>query len=506
MTLAHQMPLLALCAVAVSLSVVGLTGCSGTGESGAADKAGALGGVVVLQLGDADKQDAGDLPVLTYFADQVEEVSDGALRIDTTYAAAGADRPDAEQEVARMVRDGKFDLGYVGAQGWDELGVESFAGLFAPLLVDDDALLNAVAQDRLAAEMLGGLRRAGVVGLALVPRSLGPPVGLEHPFVNPDDFAGSRVAVRPSRVADAAMRALRARPVHLSEAASGDAVAAGRVDAQLPAFDLLPVAGVVAANVSLLPKLNTLFVNPDSLEALTDDQQLALRAAAARTVAHVIATRPTAQAALERFCSIGRGASPTGGGRAVFAGASDLDALVRATRPVYAELRRDPRARAVIARIRTLKRSLPPHPALRLPRGCSTPRAAPGGGATSRPPSALNGTYRWLLTAADAYAFGPGADNEETLAELPSVVTMTLDDGQWQNGQGAEADRGTYTVAANRISFAWPAVNSVLTFAYSADPDGTLHLTPLPSVERGDRFVWSSQPWRRIGPPVIQIP
>ena len=33
--------------------------------------------------------------------------------------------PDAEQEVARMVRDGKLDLGYVGAQGWDELGVKS---------------------------------------------------------------------------------------------------------------------------------------------------------------------------------------------------------------------------------------------------------------------------------------------------------------------------------------------------------------------------------------------
>ena len=353
------MPLLALCAVSVLLSVVGLTGCSAGGESSAADKVGALGGVVVLQLGDPDTQDAGDLPVLTYFADRVEELSDGALRVDTTYAAAGPDRPDAEQEVARMVRDGKLDLGYVGAQSWDELGVKSFAGLFAPLLVDDDALLNAVAQDRLAAEMLGGLRRAGVVGLALVPRSLGPPVGLEHPFVNPDDFAGSRVAVTPSRTADAALRALRARPVHLSGPAAGDAVAAGRVDAQLPAFDLLPVAGVVAANVSLLPKLNTLFVNSDSLQELTDDQRLALRAAASRTVAHVIATRPTAQAALERFCSIGRGASPTGGGRAVLAGASDLDALVRATRPVYAELRRDPRARDAIARIRSLK-AVPP--------------------------------------------------------------------------------------------------------------------------------------------------
>ena len=128
------------------------------------------------------------------------------------------------------------------------------------------------------------------------------------------------------------------------------------------------------------------------------------------------------------------------------------------------------------------------------------------GGGKPRPPSELNGTYRWLLTRDAAYAFGRGADNEETLAELPSVVTFTLRDGRWQLGPGPEADVGTYTATAHRISFVWPAVNSVLTFAYSTDPDGTLHLTPLPSVERGDRFVWSSQPWQRIGPPVREIP
>jgi TRAP-type C4-dicarboxylate transport system substrate-binding protein len=482
------MRLLTVLAVAVSLPVAGLMACSASRESRSADKAGGIGNVVVLRLGNADTPDGGDRQALTYFARQAEERSGGTLRIDTTYAAAGRglQRPDAEQEVARMVREGELDLGYVGADGWDELGVRSFAGLFAPLLIDDDALLNAVAKRGLAAEMLKGLRRLGVVGLALIPRSLGPPVGLERPFINPADFAGSRVAVTPSKATDTALRALGARPVHVSETATGKAVAGGRVDAELPPFDLLPVADVVAANVSLLPKLDTLFVNSDSLHALSDDQRRALRRAATRTVAHVIATRPTAQAALEDFCSVGRGASASGGGRAVLASNSDMAALRRATRPVYTTLRRDPRTSDVLERIGALKRSLPPAPSLRLPRGCSTPRPAPAGRGTPRPPSELNGTYRWQLKA--------------------GVTTMTLRDGKWQNGQGAEADRGTYTVTANRISFVWPAVNSVLTFTYSADHDGTLHLTPLPSVERGDRHVWSSQPWRRIGPPVREIP
>jgi TRAP-type C4-dicarboxylate transport system substrate-binding protein len=478
------MRLLAILAVAASLAVAGLAACSPNRESRSADKAGALGDVVVLRLGDADNRDGGDLRLLTYLARQAEELSDGTLRIDTTYAAAGSQRPDAEQEVARRVREGELDLGYVGAEGWDELGVRSFAGLFAPLLIEDDTLLNAVAKRRLAAEMLAGLRRGGVVGLALIPRSLGPPVALERPFVEPADFAGSRIEVTPSKATDAALRALGARPVHVSEAARGRAIARGRADGVLPAFEDLPAADVVTANVSLLPKLDTLFVNPDSLHALGDDQRLALRRAATRTVGHVIATRPSAQAALEEWCSVGRGASPTGGGRAVLARSSDLAALSRATRPVYARLRRDPRTSDPLARIEALKRSLPPGPPLHLPRGCSTPRPAPTGRGAPRPPSELNGTYRWQLKL--------------------GVTTMTLRDGRWQSMQGP--DRGTYTATADRISFAWPRFNSVLTFTYSAGADGTLHLTPLPSVQAGDAHVWSSQPWRRVGPPVRDIP
>ena len=81
---------------------------------------------------------------------------------------------------------------------------------------------------------------------------------------------------------------------------------------------------------------------------------------------------------------------------------------------------------------------------------------------------------------------------------------MTLRDGKWQIGEGPDAPRGTYALTGNRIAFSWG--DSVLIFTFSRDRDGTLHLTPAPSVERGDRFVWSGEPWRRIGPPVRPIP
>jgi TRAP-type C4-dicarboxylate transport system substrate-binding protein len=494
-------PLAAL-AGGVFLAAVAMTGCSGSREPRTADKAGGSRGIVVLRLGAVETRDSGDLPALAYFARQVEELSAGRVRIHTTWAAAGLRRHDAAQQLARMVRQQELDLGYAGAEGWDELGVMSFAGVFAPLLVDSDPLLNAIAGGSLAAKLLGGLERAGVVGLALIPRSLGPAEGRAHEFLTPGDFSGARVAVMASKTVDKTLRALGARPVHASIVAMG--TWRGGVDAQFPAYDRPPVAGVVAANVPLLPRLNTLFANRDSLKGLSRDQRLAVRRAAARTRSHVIATRPTAQSALEAFCSTGRGASPTGGGRAVLASRSELAALRRATRPVYARLRRDPRTKDVIERIGALKRSLASAPVLQLPAGCSAPTVTQLGGGKPRPPGALNGTYRWLLTRADAIAFGRGANNADTLAELPSVVTMTLRDGKWQFGAGPDA--GTYTATAHRISFRWPAVNSVLTFAYSSDPDGALHLRPTASVERGDQFVWSSQPWRRIGPPVRSIP
>jgi hypothetical protein len=112
----------------------------------------------------------------------------------------------------------------------------------------------------------------------------------------------------------------------------------------------------------------------------------------------------------------------------------------------------------------------------------------------------LDGTYRWVLTKADAIRFGAPPDE----APVGGVSTMTLRNRKWQIGEGSDAPAGTFAVRGDRIAFNWE--NALLIFTFARDRDGTLHLTPAPSVERGDRFVWSSEPWRRIGPPVRDIP
>jgi C4-dicarboxylate-binding protein DctP len=483
-----------------ALAVAVLTGCATSHRVRGADKAGGSDAPLVLRLGDVDTQDDPNTTwVLKYFGEQVAKLSGGTLRVHVIYDAAGQERPDVEAQVARKVRNGSFDLGWIGAAAWDELGVTSFQALHAPFLVADDALLDRVATGPLAANLLGGLRDAGVQGLAIVPESLRNPVGLRRPLVSLGSFRGARLVVTPSRATDAALRALEAMPVHRLGKGDQDVIRRGQADGRVESLVAYLGPDIVTANVSIFPVLHTLFANPASLRALTDAERAALDQAAARTLAHAVAKRRSAQTAIDQFCSGGQAASATGGGRVVRASRAELAALVRATRPVYSELERDPRTKSLISQIRALKRTLPPPPAIRVPKGCSVPpERGPTGSTAPRATSKLDGTYRWVLTKADAIRFGEKPDQ----APVGGVSTRTLRDGKWI---GNGSDRGTYEVIGNRIRFSWPSENSVLIFTFSRDRDGTLHLTPA-VVERGDRFVWSSEPWRRIGPPVRDIP
>jgi TRAP-type C4-dicarboxylate transport system substrate-binding protein len=490
--------------LASGLAVVLLAGCAASHRVRGADKAGGSDAPFVLRLGDVDAEDdLNTTRVLKYFGEQVAKLSGGKLRVRVIYDAAGHERPDVEVQVARKVRNGSFDLGWIGAAAWDELGTTSFQALHAPFLVTDDLLLDRVATDPLAGSMLSGLRDAGVQGLAVVPESLRNPVGLRQPLVSLSSFRGARLIVTPSRATDAALRVLRATPVHRLGKADQDVIRRGQADGLLESLVAYLGPDIVTGNVSFFPVLHTLFANPASLRALTDAERAALERAAARTLAYGVAKRRSARAAIERFCSTGRSASATGGGRVVLASRAELAALVRATRPVYFELERDPRTKSLIRQIRALKRTLPPRPAIRVPKGCSVPpERGPSSSTAPRATTRLDGTYRWILTKADAIRFGQNPDE----APVGGVSTMTLRQGKWQIGEGPDAPRGTYMLTGNRIAFSWPTENSVLIFTFARERDGTLHLRPAPSVERGDRFVWSSEPWRRIGPPVRAIP
>ena len=83
------------------------------------------------------------------------------------------------------------------------------------------------------------------------------------------------------------------------------------------------------------------------------------------------------------------------------------------------------------------------------------------------------------------------------LADSRGVVTATLKDGHMDNGPGEPGT--TYAVEGDRITFDVPAWGYSLTFTFSVDGKGNLHLTPAPSVEKGDALECSYKPWTKIG-------
>jgi TRAP-type C4-dicarboxylate transport system substrate-binding protein len=469
-------------AVAASL----LAAC-GAGRS---DKAGGVTAPTVLRLAISDGAytDPGDVP--KFFADEVRRLSHGRMRVDVRVAAAGLAAPDAEQRVARMVMDGRYDLGLVGARAWDELGVTTFEALQAPFLVTDQSLLKAVIGSPLAARMLAGLRSQDVVGLALLPGTLRHPVGYDQPLSTLADYRGKRIRVQVSRVGDAVIAALGARPLHLGWSQVGPLVLRHELDGQEMPFATAPDHAWITANVTFFPKALTLFGTTKGYARLSGEQRQIVRTAAAHAVRHALSAMESEASQAGHFCSRGH---------VVHAPTADVAALERATRPVYAQLERDPQISSLIGGIRQIKGRTAPDPAPDVPASCSPrPSASTVGG--ERDPSFLDGTYRWHITRAGAIK--RGGDPRDP--DIGGLGGMTLKAGRWISESGK--DSGTFKIVGRRIVFDWPQVGSVLTFTFERRDDGELSLEPVLPMDVGDQVVWSSAPWRRVGPPIRKVP
>jgi TRAP-type C4-dicarboxylate transport system substrate-binding protein len=478
--------------LAALLAAVVLAGCSLGADDGASDKAGGSDAPVVLRLAYAYKPREGqpDEPALRYFASRVAELSDGEMRVRISFDAAGQDVPEIEARVGRMVGRGDFDLGWVATRAWDQLGVKSFQALQAPFLITDYALLDHVAQSPLAEEMLAGLRPLGLSGLAVVPEELRHPAG-RTAFVSADAFDGARIRTIPSAATDALVSVLGATPVHVSNATFGEEVESRHLDgAELPTSRARQ-GWAVAANVTFFGKANTLVANSEAFEDLTTDQRDLLGRAAEETVQHVVDDPPSERAMARLFCAAGE---------IVLASRAQLAELRRAARPVYEQLERDADTRSLIQKIRALKGSGPEAAPPAVPCG----RAGPSDGKATqkvRSPSSFDGTYRWRLTAEGARRAGEPDD-----PDIGSVSTMTLRDGRWLLGEGDPHYSGTFKVRGNRLLFDWPGEGYVLTFTFKRDRNGSLDVKPVLPMDRGDQFVWASEPWRRVGPPVRDVP
>jgi TRAP-type transport system periplasmic protein len=472
----------ALTVVALAIAAAACSSADGT-----TDKVGGSGEPISLMMANP-YGDLGQVPAVEYFVDRVGELSGGDIRITVADEYGGFDA-GAEQQIVRDVSTGVVDLGWVGTRVFDTMGVENFRALTAPLLIDSYALQGAVIDAGITDEMVPALEQLGVEGLAVLADGLRKPVGVEAPIVGTDDWSGIGFGTFRSETQEMAIRTLDATPAEVMGGYREEAVGQGTIQAfefGLFLYQLDPkwvrLAPYVTSDVTLWPQMDALIVDPDLLEAMTGEQREWLRQAADDAAGRSAALVDTDAQSIEHACQAGaRFAEASDGGRAT---------LEAAFEPVYIELESDPTTGAFIEEIRALKGSVSESPPT-IPSGCTGRAPEEPQPVSGNAPAFLNGTYRFVLTQADADEVG------DPDTGYPLVETIVLQDGRLDGGCfGVKG--GTYSVDGDQITFHSILYDSDLTATFSVDDEGSLRLAPVPGTDPGDAFTCFYKPWEKI--------
>jgi TRAP-type C4-dicarboxylate transport system substrate-binding protein len=327
---------------------------AGCGSSASKATGARSGEPVALTLANPNAVDAD----VGAWMEAVERLSDGRVRIELR-SDWRSEEAQAERGTLADVRAGKVDIAKITARAWDTLGVNSFQALHAPLLVDSLELERRVLTGPLGAEMLDGVRAAGVEPVGVLPGPLRLPLGISRDLVGAADYRDALIGSRPSAVAAATVRALGGRYVDV--AAGADVAGLDGFDASLAdieGFGYDGVARSVTADVVLWPRAVTLVINRDAWKRLAPEQREILTRAAGEAVDPVMQE-------LRRFDRAGTRVLCDRGFPLVRAGEAAIDELRRAVEPVYRRLESDSATRDALERIRELKADAPDAPVAR---------------------------------------------------------------------------------------------------------------------------------------------
>jgi Bacterial extracellular solute-binding protein, family 7 len=213
----------------------------------------------------------------------------------------------------------------------------------------------------------------------------------------------------------------------------------------------------MTSNVVLWAQPSTIVMNKDAFEDLSDDQQRALRDAAAEAFDERSRVVTKLQAEdLRALCSIGP--------KLVEATPPQREALEAAVEPVYRMIERGPGNAEALAKIRELKGDAQPDTV-----DCGdTSKPA----SDSQPPEMeLEGTFRTTLTedelANSPLLYDAGEVNDENWGEL----TLELSDGQVryaaENNRASWGRSGTYTTDGDVIEMQFDSIGETWGFRWS---------------------------------------
>ena len=393
---------------------------------------------VVLTLADHENS---TLDVQNWI-DEVQRRSGGTIRIRVENGWRGQDS-DYDRATIADVRAGRIDIAKIAARSWDEVGVQSFRALVAPMLIDSYTLEQRVLTSGLPIKMLNGVGKQDVTGLAVLPGLLRKPLGISRLLRNPREFAGARIGIRPGVVARQTFTALGGKAVVYTP---GDPAAVARLDGAELDSDVIDGNAYdrrsrgLTANVNLWPRAVTLVMNERSFSRLSAKQQLALTSAGPAAVA------PTVKL-FKEFDAQTTGVLCNRGLELVNATDSDLRALRGALRPVFIALQRDTQTGSAIKQIQRLKSGLG---AAGAPTVSKCGASSTAGAGRSEP---IDGTYHSTITRAQLLS-NPTSDAGEDNTSNYGHFTLTLGDGRfsWSGSVDGIPEGGTAAVSADRVT------------------------------------------------------
>jgi TRAP-type C4-dicarboxylate transport system substrate-binding protein len=427
------------------------------------------------------------------YAGTVKRLSHGTLEVKVV-EPQHAGQQAFESATIRDLQHGRGDLAVAGTRAWGALGARRLRAFDAPLLIDSYPLEERVLRSGLVAEMLADLRPLGLTGIGILAGELRKPIGARHRLLVPVDFRGLVIGTQQSATADATMRALGARPARLSAAPEMGTLSG--LELQLSAIESsqLDAPGThISGNVNLWPRALVLAANARVFAKLTTHERQILRAAASGAVAGAIAGASHSDDELAaNICRRGRATFDT-------ATPAQLRALRDAVDPVYAELRRDPVTRELLAAIAQLKLQLNQPPS-----GLEHCAHQPSAPASRRTP--LDGSWRMDTNRSAAVP--------EYFAENWGHWIFVFDRGRFaitqENVASCTWGYGTFTVHGHRATWRFTdgggqapneAVNrpgEQFSFGLSSYRD-TLTLSPVAGEISPLNF--RARPWRRLSGP-----
>ena len=393
-------------------------------------------------------------------------------------------RPDEARSEAHTIADvraGRIEFALVAARAFDRLGVDAFSPLLAPFALESLEAQRRALAGSFPERALPALARLGVVGVAVLPGELRHPVGLTRPLVRPEDFAGARVGIRDSALAERTFATLGAKVELLGDHFGGF----DGVEGDLQVIENNRLAAQVALNVTLWPRIMVLVANRGAWERLDAGRRRLLQAAGRAALPAAIESLRRSQADAHAVLCRRGNVSFT------LASPAEVDALRRALAPVS-----DGLDQPEIGRARGAAEPVP----------APCPRAA---GAAAADSAALDGVWTFDSDEADLRATHVGID---IIPENWGHHVLVVAGGRFvvsqENGQSCTWAFGRSTVRGDRLIWdvidgggrgpnnAFNRPGEHFEYVWSRFKD-TLRLTLAPGAAPAVNFI--ARPWRRLG-------